>query len=178
MSRIGALGRTAVLAVMLGGLPVVGSAHTQPSAREDNIWGGKAHQPTQSEVVQQERLEGLALPAQQERLANDEVETLYHSLLQESARPVDVQPYVIPTPAPSSPSSPQQTQPAAPSLPDRGAPVFGLGGIAGTVTSNNGRFATVTPQGGGPVGIITPQGNGIGLLSVPGRAPTIVLARP
>jgi hypothetical protein len=163
---------------MLGGLPVVGSAHTQPLAREDNIWGGKAHQPTQSEVVRQERLEGLALPPQQERLANDEVETLYHSLLQESARPVDVQPYVIPTPAPSSPSAPQQTQPAAPGLPDRGAPVFGLGGIAGTVTSNNGRFATVAPQGGGPLGIVTPLGNGTGLLSVPGSAPTIVLARP
>jgi hypothetical protein len=178
MTRIGTLGRTTVLAVMLGGLPVVGSAHTQPSAREDNIWGGKAHQPTQSEVAQQERLEGLALPPQQARLENDEVESLYHSLLQESARPVDVQRYAIPTPAPSSPSALQQTHPAAPSLPDRGAPVFGLGGIAGTVTFNNGRFATVAPQGGGPPGILTPQGNGIGLLSVPGRAPTIVLARP
>ena len=136
------------------------------------------HQPTQSEVVQRERLKGVALPPQRERLENDEVENLYHSLLQESARPVDVQPYVIPTPAPSSPSPLQQTQPGAPSLPDRGAPVFGLGGIAGTVTSNNGRFVTVAPQGGGPPGILTPQGNGIGLLSVPGRAPTIVLARP
>ena len=177
MNRIGALGRTAVLAVMLGGLPVAGFAHTRPSAREDNIWGGKAHQPTQSEVAQQERLEGLALPPQQERLENDEVETLYQSLLQESARPVYVQPYVIPTPGPSSPSPPQQTQPGAPSVPDRGAPVFGLGGIAGTVTSNDGRFATVAPQGGGPPGILTPQGNGIGLLSVPGRAPSIVVTR-
>ena len=86
--------------------------------------------------------------------------------------------YVIPTPAPSSPNSSQQTQPAASRLPDRGAPVFGLGGIAGTVTFNNGRFATVAPQGGGPLGIMTPQGNGTGLLSVPGHAPTIVLARP
>jgi hypothetical protein len=56
-------------------------AGTQPSAREDNIWGGKAHQPTQSEVVQQERLEGLALPPQRERLENDRVESLYQSLL-------------------------------------------------------------------------------------------------
>ncbi len=86
--------------------------------------------------------------------------------------------YVIPTPAPSSPSSPQQTQPAASSLPDRGAPVFGLGGIAGTVTSNNGSFATVTPQGGGSPGIMIPQGNGFGLLSVPGSAPSIVVTRP
>ncbi len=95
-----------------------------------------------------------------------------------TASPMGVQPYVIPTPGPASPSSPQATQPAAPSLPDRGAPVFGLGGIAGTVTFNDGRFATVAPQGGGPLGILTPQGNGTGLLSVPGRAPTIVLARP
>jgi hypothetical protein len=94
------------------------------------------------------------------------------------ASPMGVQPYVIPTPAPSSRNSPQQTQPAASSLPDRGAPVFGLGGIAGTVTSNYGSFATVAPQGGGPVGIITPQGNGFGLLSVPGSAPSIVVTRP
>ena len=56
-------------------------ASTQPSAREDNIWGGKAHQPAQSEVVQQERLKGLAVPPQRERLENDQVETLYRSLL-------------------------------------------------------------------------------------------------
>ena len=95
-----------------------------------------------------------------------------------TASPTGVQPYVIPTPAPSSANSPEQTQLAASSLPDRGAPVFGLGGIAGTVASNNGRFATVAPQGGGPLGIITSQGNGTGLLSVPGRAPTTVLTRP
>jgi hypothetical protein len=152
-------------------------AGTQRLAREDNIWAGKAHQPTQSEVVQQERSKGLALPSQRERSENDEVESLYQSLLRESAQPVDVQPYVIP-PVPSSPSSPQQTQPAAPSLADRGAPVFGPDGIAGTVAFNNGRFATVAPQGGGLLGIMTPQGNGIGLLSIPGRAPTIALTRP
>jgi hypothetical protein len=56
-------------------------AGTQPSAREDNIWGGKAHQPTQSEVIQQEHREGLALPPQRERSENDEIESLYQSLL-------------------------------------------------------------------------------------------------
>jgi hypothetical protein len=95
-----------------------------------------------------------------------------------TASPMGVPPYVIPTPAPTSPSSLQATQPDAPSLPDRGAPVFGLDGVAGTVTFNNGRFATVAPQGGGLLGILTPQGNGTGLFSVPGSAPTIVLARP
>jgi hypothetical protein len=51
-----------------------------------NIWGGEAHQPTQSEVVQQERLEGLALPPQRDRLENDEVERLYQSLLHGARR--------------------------------------------------------------------------------------------
>ena len=95
-----------------------------------------------------------------------------------TASPMGVQPYVIPTPAPSSPNSPQQTQLAASSLPDRGAPVLGPGGIAGTVTSNNGSFATVAPQSGGAPGIVISQGNGTGLLSVPGSPPTIVLTRP
>jgi hypothetical protein len=192
MSMIVALSRTTLLALVLGGLPVLGRADTQPSAREDNIWGGKAHQPTQSEVVQQERLDGLALTPQRDRLENDEVETLYQSLLQvpvskssitsgtaaipaTPASPVGVQPYVVPTPAPSSP---QQTQPAALGLPNRGAPVFGPGGIAGTVTSNGGSFAVVAPQGGGPLGILTPQSNSTGLLSVPGGPSTIVLTRP
>jgi hypothetical protein len=195
MSMIVALSRTALLALMLGGLPVLGRADTQPSAREDNIWGGKAHQPTQSEVVQQERLDGLALTPQRDRLENDEVESLYQSLLQvpvskssitsgtaaipaTPASPVGVRPYIIPTPAPSSPISPQQTQPAPPGLPNRGAPVFGSGGIAGTVTSNGGSFAVVAPQGGGPLGILTPQSNSTGLLSVPGGPSTIVLTRP
>ena len=95
-----------------------------------------------------------------------------------TASPMGLQSYVIPTPAPSSPNFPQQTQLAYSSLPDPGAPVFGPGGIAGTVTSNNGSFATVTPQGGGAPGIIISQGNGTGLLSVPGSAPTVVLTRP
>lgn len=179
MSRIGTFGRSAALTVMLGGPPVVGCAYSQPLAREDNIWGGKAHQPTQSEVIQQERLAGLALPSQQERSENHEVESLYQSLLHRSPRSPGVQsPYVISTLPPSSPSSSQQTQPARSSLADRGAPVFGLGGIAGTVTLNNGHFATVAPEGGGPLGILTPEGHGFGLLSVPGRAPTIAFARP
>ena len=105
-------------------------------------------------------------------------DSVYEGTGATTASPMGGQQYVIPTPRSASPSSPQAAQPAAPSLPDRGAPVFGLGGIAGTVTFNNGRFATVAPQGGGPLGILTSQGNGTGLLSVPGRAPTIVLARP
>jgi hypothetical protein len=95
-----------------------------------------------------------------------------------TASPMGVQSYVIPTPAPSSPNLPQQTQLAASSLPDPGAPLFGPGGIAGTVTSNNGSFATVAPQGGGAPGILISQGSGTGLLSVPGSPPTIVLTRP
>jgi hypothetical protein len=169
--------RIAAAAVALGMAFGPAFAGAQPPGREDNIWGGKAHQPTQSEVFQQERSKGLALPAQRDRSENDEVEGLYQSLLRQSAQPPDDQPYTIP-PVPSSPGFAQQTQPAAPSLPDRGAPVFGPGGVAGSVAFNNGRFATVTPQGGALPGILTPEGNGIGLLSVPGSAPTIVVTRP
>jgi hypothetical protein len=61
-------------------------AETQPLAREDNIWGGKAHQPIRSEVVRQERLEGFTLPPERERSENDRVETLYQSLLQGATR--------------------------------------------------------------------------------------------
>lgn len=127
---------------------------------------------------QQERLQSPAQPPQPARVENGDAESLDQGVLQQLAPPANVQPYVIPAPPSSSPSSPQQTQPAAPSLPGRGAPVFGLGGIAGTVTSNNGHFAVVAPQGGGPLGIMTPQGNSFGLLSVPGHAPTIVITRP
>ncbi|MBV8455484.1 MAG: hypothetical protein JO122_02580 [Acetobacteraceae bacterium] len=96
-----------------------------------------------------------------------------------AASPMGVQPSVIRTPGPSSPNSLQQTQPLPPqSLPGRGAAIFGPGGIAGTVTSNNGSFATVAPQGGGAPGIMIPQGNGTALLSVPGSPPTTVLTRP
>lgn len=71
---------TVALAIMLGALPELAVA--QQPAREDNIWGGKAHQPTESEVLQQEKSAGIAPPPQQQHGANDEVESLYRNLMQ------------------------------------------------------------------------------------------------
>jgi len=84
MNRPTAIICTAALAVMLGALP--GLAAAQQRAREDNIWGGKAHQPTESEVVQHEKSAGIALPPQQQHRTNDEVESLYQSLMQGEPR--------------------------------------------------------------------------------------------
>ena len=80
MNRPTAIICTAALAIMLGALP--GLAAAQQGGREDNIWGGKAHQPTESEVVQQEKSAGIALPPQQQQRANDDVESLYQNLMQ------------------------------------------------------------------------------------------------
>ena len=75
---------TAALAGVLGTLP--GLAAAQQRAREDNIWGGKAHQPTESEVAQQEKSAGVALPTQEQEQSNDEVEKLYQNLMQGEPR--------------------------------------------------------------------------------------------
>jgi hypothetical protein len=58
--------------------------HTQTLPREDNIWGGYAHQPTQSEVTRQERSAGIAASRQDEQLANDEVERIYDRLMRKA----------------------------------------------------------------------------------------------
>ena len=84
MYEITAIIRTTALAIILGVLS--GLAVAQQPAREDNIWGGKAHQPTESQVVQQEESAGIGLPAQQQTRQNDEVEDLYRNLMQGEPR--------------------------------------------------------------------------------------------
>ena len=86
MSKVMVTGRIAALAAMLLVPPVLVSAQTQQPAREDNIWGGKAHQPTESEVTQQEKAEGIAPPPQIQQRANGEVEKLYQSLMHDGTR--------------------------------------------------------------------------------------------
>jgi hypothetical protein len=76
--------RTSALAIILGVLS--GLAVAQQRSREDNIWGGKAHQPTESQVVQQERSAGIAPPPQEQTRTNDEVEDLYRNLMQGEPR--------------------------------------------------------------------------------------------
>lgn len=81
MSTFVAPSRTIALAVILGALLWPDSGYAQPMAREDNIWGGKDHQPTPSVVLEQERLHGFASSGQHERLENEQVELLYQSLI-------------------------------------------------------------------------------------------------
>jgi hypothetical protein len=84
MNKITTGVRAAALAIMLAALPGLAAAQQLP--HEDNIWGGKNHQPTQSEVVQHEKSAGIALPPQQQHSADDEVENLYRGLMQGEPR--------------------------------------------------------------------------------------------
>jgi hypothetical protein len=86
MSKVLATGHIAALAAMLIVAPALVSAQTQQSGREDNIWGGRDHQPTQSDVNQQEKAAGIAPPQQSDQHATDEVESLYQSLIQGGQR--------------------------------------------------------------------------------------------
>jgi hypothetical protein len=79
MNKITTIIRAAALAIMLGALPGLAAAQQLP--HEDNIWGGKNHQPTESEVVQHEKSAGIALAPQQQHRADDEIESLYRSLM-------------------------------------------------------------------------------------------------
>jgi hypothetical protein len=59
--------------------------NTMTLPREDNIWGGYAHQPTQSEVTQHEQSAGTAASSQEQQLDNDEIESIYARLMRETA---------------------------------------------------------------------------------------------
>jgi hypothetical protein len=85
MNKVMVAGRIAAVATLFLGPTVLVSAQTQQPTREDNIWGGKAHQPTQSDVNQQEKASGIAPPTQDQQRANDEVENLYQKLIQPGA---------------------------------------------------------------------------------------------
>jgi hypothetical protein len=53
----------------------------QPPAREDNVWGGVAHQPTEPQVLQQEKAAGVSQSPQQQKATNQDVEQLYQNLI-------------------------------------------------------------------------------------------------
>lgn len=78
------------LAVGLGLATSCGAAcgHTQTLHREDNIWGGYDHQPTQSEVTQQERSAGIAASRQEQQSADDDVEHIYRGLMGQPPPPL------------------------------------------------------------------------------------------
>jgi hypothetical protein len=75
-----------VAMAILGVLSVTALAQAKTVAREDNIWGGKAHQPTRSEVIQLERFGRIAESPQRDKLADNEVESLYRELTRSASR--------------------------------------------------------------------------------------------
>jgi hypothetical protein len=74
------------LALMVPSGMALAQTQPQPVVREDNIWGGKAHQPTESEVLQKEGVARLPSAQQNERASNRDVENLYRSLMGQSAQ--------------------------------------------------------------------------------------------
>jgi hypothetical protein len=87
MSKVTVTSQIAALAAaMLLVLPVQASAQSQQSGREDNIWGGRDHQPTQSDVNQEEKAAGVAPPQQNQQQTTDKVESLYQNLIQGGKR--------------------------------------------------------------------------------------------
>ncbi len=72
------------VAMALAASPGAAFAQARTSARLDNVWGGYAHQPTQSEVTQQEKSAGLTQSQQQQKAANDDVESVYQSLMRQT----------------------------------------------------------------------------------------------
>jgi hypothetical protein len=54
--------------------------------REDNRWGGMAHQPTEADIQRQEKAVGIVPLSQQQRKAADQdLQKMYHNLMGESA---------------------------------------------------------------------------------------------
>jgi hypothetical protein len=75
------------LVVGLGLATSCGAAcgHARTLPREDNIWGGYAHQPTQLQVTRAEKSAGIAASRQEQQLASDEVGRIYRLLMRETA---------------------------------------------------------------------------------------------
>lgn len=55
---------------------------SQPPGRVGNVWDNKSHQPTQSEVTQQEKAAGLGGSAAAERQQTEELEELDKQVLE------------------------------------------------------------------------------------------------
>jgi hypothetical protein len=70
----------AALLTPTGGL-LAQQQQQQPPPRLDNQWGGFSHQPTESNVQQQEKAAGIAPSEQQRKAADQDVEQLYQSLM-------------------------------------------------------------------------------------------------
>ena len=83
MNMAMSLSRFGLIAVALVAPPRFSLAQAQqlqPPPREDNIWGGKAHQPSEAEVLQREKDDGIARSAANQQ----DVEQIYQNLIDES----------------------------------------------------------------------------------------------
>lgn len=82
------IARATLLAAALAAPACISLAQTQqpqPPPREDNQWGGLSHQPTESEVQQQENAAGLAPLSQQQKTTTQGVEQMYQNLMKGTA---------------------------------------------------------------------------------------------
>jgi hypothetical protein len=80
MPRFASLTLAAVLIMALALPHGVALGQTRQLPEEGNRWGSRAHQPTQTEVTQQEQSAGIARSPQQQRETNNELESLGQKL--------------------------------------------------------------------------------------------------
>jgi hypothetical protein len=70
-----------VLAVALLAAPVAAFAQTQTPTRIDNIWNWHDHQPTEAQVLREEKAAGIAPTASQEASDAATLSQIYRQLL-------------------------------------------------------------------------------------------------
>ena len=84
--------RIAANCLLAAGLMLVGTpafAQQAPSARDANIYDGKAHEPDPAATTAREKAAGIAPSAETRQRENDKVEQLYRTLEHKSAAPPD-----------------------------------------------------------------------------------------
>jgi hypothetical protein len=70
-----------ILAVALVATPAAGLAQTQTPTREGNIWNWRDHQPTETQVRQEEKAAGVALAPSPEASDEAALRQIYRQLV-------------------------------------------------------------------------------------------------
>jgi hypothetical protein len=84
MTSLKSRSRIALLAVLaLGAAPALAVAQDRVPTREANIWDWRHHEPQPSLVHREEQAAGVAPPRARQEKATDQVESLYHQLMQQ-----------------------------------------------------------------------------------------------
>jgi hypothetical protein len=76
--------RIPAIALAFALLAAPAAALAQVPTREGNIWDWRDHQPTETQVQQNEKAAGIAQTPSQRETASDTVDQLYRQLLQRS----------------------------------------------------------------------------------------------